>query len=195
MKKILMAIAAASLLFSVSAFAQPRGGQNGDGDWRERVNAERKALIKEELRLQDSDPFWAVYDELQAQGNELMRARMEAKKALREAVKDNKPDKEIEPLLDAFLKAEAACISFKDTKRERYRKALSASQFARLILLEERFMNRQMDQRGHGGPGGQGGRGGHGGGHGGFGGGNHGGFGGGGRGHAPGAPAQFNRQN
>lgn len=190
MKKILMAIAAATLLFSVSAFAQPRGGQSRDGaDWRERVNAERKALIKEELRLQDSDPFWAVYDELQAQGNELMRARMEAKKALREAVKDNKPDKEIEPLLDAFLKAEAACIAFKDTKRERYRKALSASQFARLILLEERFMNRQMDQRGHGG------RGGHGGGHGGFGGGNHGGFGGGGRGHAPGAPAQFNRQN
>ncbi len=192
MKKILMAIAATSLLFSVSAFAQPRGGQNGDGDWRERVNAERKALIKEELRLQDSDPFWAVYDELQAQGMELMKARMTAKKALRDAVKDNKPDKEIEPLLDEFLKAEAACIAFKDTKRERYRKALSASQYARLILLEERFMNRQMDQRGHGG---QGGRGGHGGGHGGFGGGNHGGFGGGGRGHAPGAPAQFNRQN
>lgn len=156
MKKFLLAIAAASLLFSVSAFAQPRGGQNQDGDWRERVNAERKALIKEELRLQDSDPFWAVYDELQAQGNELMKALMEAKKALRAAVKDNKPDSEIEPLLNEFLKAEAACISFKDTKRERYRKVLSASQFARLLLLEERFMNRQMDQRGPGGRGGHG---------------------------------------
>ena len=180
-----MAIAAASLLFSVSAFAQPRGGQNGDGDWRERVNAERKALIKEELRLQDSDPFWAVYDELQAQSAELMKARMEAKKALRDAVKDNKPDKEIEPLLDEFLKAEAACISFKDTKRERYRKVLSASQFARLLLLEEKFMNRQMNQRGQGGHGG----------HGGFGGGNHGGFGGGGRGHGhngAGRPGNFN---
>ncbi|MBO4434888.1 MAG: hypothetical protein J5769_05515 [Bacteroidales bacterium] len=175
MKKFLLAIAAASLLFCVSAFAQPRGGQNRDGDWRERVNAERKALIKEELRLQDSDPFWAVYDELQAQGEELMKARMEAKKALREAVKDNKPDKEIEPLLDAFLKAEAACISFKDTKRDRIRKVLTPSQFARLLLVEERFMNRQMDQRGPGGHGGPGqgrgnghGHGGHGGGHGQF---------------------------
>lgn len=167
MKKILLAIAAATLLFNVSAIAQ----NNRNDDWRERVNAEKKALIKEELRIQDSDPFWAVYDELQAQGNELMKARMEAKKALREAVKDNKPDKDIEPLLDAYLKAEAACMSFKDTKRERYRSVLSASQFARLILLEEKFMNRQMDQRGQGGHGhGGNGRGqghGHGNGHGG----------------------------
>ena len=154
MKKILLAVAAASMLFSISAIAQPRGGQGRDGeDWRERVNAERKALIKEELRLQDSDPFWAVYDELQAQGKELMAARMEAHKALRDAVKDNKPDKEIEPLLNEFLKAESACISFKDTKRDRYRKVLSASQYARLLLVEEKLMNRQMDQRGHGGHG------------------------------------------
>ena len=76
---------------------------------------------------------------------------MEAHKALKEAVKDNKPDKEIEPLVDAYLKAEAACISFKDTKRERYRKVLSASQFARLLFVEEKFMNRQMDRRGGGG--------------------------------------------
>lgn len=151
MKKIIIAVAAASMLFSISAIAQPRGGQDGGQDWRERVNAERKALIKEELRIQDSDPFWAVYDELQAQGKELMEARMEAHKALKEAVKDNKPDKEIEPLVDAYLKAEAACISFKDTKRERYRKVLSASQFARLLFVEEKFMNRQMDRRGGGG--------------------------------------------
>ncbi|MCR5017444.1 MAG: hypothetical protein K6A64_01445, partial [Bacteroidales bacterium] len=83
MKKILLAVAAAFMLFSVSAIAQPRGGQGRDGqDWRERISAERKALIKEELRIQDSDPFWAVYDELQAQGKELMVARMEAHKAL-----------------------------------------------------------------------------------------------------------------
>lgn len=149
MKKILIAVAAASLLFSVSAFAQqPGGAQDGGQDWRERVNAERKALIKEELRLQDSDPFWAVYDELQAQGVELMKARMEAHKALREAVKDNKPDKEIEPLLNEFLKAEKACINFKETKNDRYRKVLSASQFARLLFAEEKLMNRQMDRRG-----------------------------------------------
>ena len=154
MKKFLLAVAAASMLFSISAIAQPRGGQGRDGeDWRERVNAERKALIKEELRLQDSDPFWAVYDELQAQGKELMQARMEAHKALRDAVKDNKPDKEIEPLLNEFLKAEAACIDFKDVKHDRYRKVLSTSQFVRLLLLEEKFMNRQMDQRHQGGGG------------------------------------------
>lgn len=162
MKKILLALAAASMLFSISAIAQPRGGhprggQSGDGqDWRERVNAERKALIKEELRIQDSDPFWAVYDELQAQGVDIMKARMEAKKALRDAVKDNRPDKELEPLLNEFLKAESACIEFKDIKRDRYRKVLSASQFARLLLLEEKFMNRQMDQRHQGGGRGQG---------------------------------------
>lgn len=152
MKKILLAVAAASLLFSVSAFAQqPRGGQEGGQDWRERVNAERKALIKEELRLQDNDPFWAVYDELQAQGAELMKARMEAHKALRDAVKDNRPDKEIEPLLNEFLKAEQACISFKETKNDRYRKVLSSSQFSRLLFAEEKLMHRQMGQGGHGG--------------------------------------------
>ena len=188
MKKILLAVAAAFMLFSVSAIAQPRGGQGRDGqDWRERISAERKALIKEELRIQDSDPFWAVYDELQAQGKELMVARMEAHKALREAIKDNKPDKEVEPLLNEFLKADKACISFKETKHERYRKVLSASQFARLLFVEEKFMNRQMDQRGGGNrPGGHG----------------HGGFNGRGQNpgapgapSAPGAPGQFNRQN
>ena len=107
MKKFLLAIAAVSMLFSMSAFAQSRNGQGDRSDWRERVAAERKALIKEELRIQDSDPFWAVYDELQARSMELMKARMAAHKALSEAVKDNKPDSEVEPLLKEFLEADA----------------------------------------------------------------------------------------
>ena len=153
MKKILVALAAVSLLFSVSMNAQPRGGEDR-GDWRERISSEKKAFLKEELKLEDNDPFWAAYDKAQEEAMELMKARMEAHKALREAIKDGKPEADIKPLLDAFIAADEACIKQKADAAKSYRSLLSVENQAKLIFAEEKFMHRQMNSRGpQGGPG------------------------------------------
>jgi len=147
MKKLILAVAAFSMLFCSVSFAQ----EDNRGEWRDRVRAEKKAFLQSELGLDENDAFWAVYDASQAESENLMKTRMQAHKALRLAVKEEKPESEVAPLLKAFLDADAACIKFKETAQERYAKVLPADKMARLIFAEERFMHRQMDMRpGHG---------------------------------------------
>lgn len=146
MKKLVLAVAALSMMFSAVSFAQ----EGNREDWRERVRSEKKAFIKQALELEDNDAFWAVYDAVQEESASLMKARMEARRALRQAMKENKSESEIAPLLKAFMDADAACIDFKKSSRERYANALPADKMARLIFAEERFVNRQMDMRGGG---------------------------------------------
>lgn len=144
MKKFILAVAAFSMMFCAVSFAQ----EGNREDWRERVRAEKKAFLKDALGIEDGDAFWAVYDAVQAESASLMKARMEASRALRKALKENKSESEIAPLLKAFMDADAACIDFKKSSRERYAKVLPADKMARLIFAEERFMGRQMDRRG-----------------------------------------------
>ena len=162
MKKFLVALAAVSLLFSVSISAQPRGGE--ENNWRERVNQEKKEFLQKELGLADNDPFWTAYDKAQEEAAELMKARFEAHKALREALKDKKGEAELKPLLDAFVKADEACIKQKEESAKNFRSFLSVENQAKLIFAEEKFMRHQMNNRGpQGGPGGGHRPGGHGG--------------------------------
>ena len=164
MKKFILAVAAFSMMFCAVSFAQEGGDRS---EWREQVRAEKKAFLQKELGLDENDAFWAVYDAVQDESAALMKARMEARRDLRRAVKDGKSESEIAPLLKAFMDADAACIDFKKTSAERYSKALSAEKMARLIFAEEKFMHRQMNMRGGEGGNGRGhGRGGHGRGHG-----------------------------
>lgn len=146
MKKLVLAVAALSMMFCAVSFAQ----EGNREDWRERVRSEKKAFIKQALELEDNDAFWAVYDAVQEESASLMKARMEARMALRQAMKENKSESEIAPLLKAFMDADAACIDFKKSSRERYANVLPADKMARLIFAEERFVNRQMDMRGGG---------------------------------------------
>lgn len=148
MKKFLVALAAVSLLFSVSISAQPRGGQ--DGQWRERVRQEKKEFLRKELSLADNDPFWAAYDKAQEEAMELMKSRMQAHRELRQALRDKKSEAEIKPILDAFIKADEACIRQKEESSKNFRSLLSVENQARLIFAEEKFMHSQMQA--HGGP-------------------------------------------
>ena len=105
MKRIAFLIIAACVFICTAAFGQPKP----DGDWKEKIQAEKIAFLTAELNLtpQEAQTFWPIYNQINKEKDEATRNVIMAYKAMREAIDTGKSQKEISSLLDKYLAATA----------------------------------------------------------------------------------------
>ena len=169
-----MIAAMMAMCLSANVFAQDqqmhirRGGdEQGQSGWMEKMKAARVAFLTNELDLssQEAEAFWPVYNQAQAEKDAAFRETRTAYRALNEAIKEGKSDKEVGNLLEAYLKASKVSSQLDDEYLPEYLKVLPATKVAKLYISEEKFRKMQFQnfQGPKGGPGmrdGQGGPGG-----------------------------------
>jgi hypothetical protein len=139
------------MLLSFSAGAQNEAMQRHK-EWQEKMKAEKIAYLTNAVGLTsaEAEKFWPVYNKAEMEKFQAFRKIMETYKALDDAVKAEKKDKEIEKLLDAYLSSLSAekAIDAKYTKQ--YRAILPEIKVARLFLAEESFRRSQIYRLGRG---------------------------------------------
>lgn len=154
MKKIIyISLTAVILLASaISASAQ----MNGQGDWKQKMLSEKIAFLTIELGItpEEAQVFWPVYNQVDKERDEAMLNVFKAFKELENGVAAGKDNKEVEKLLEAYLKAMERQREVDDNAADQYRKVLSIDKVAKLYVGEEKF-RRQHIRRLHGGPGGR----------------------------------------
>ncbi|MCQ2165598.1 MAG: hypothetical protein MJZ04_10570 [Bacteroidales bacterium] len=149
MKKILKAAAvmAAFLTVTAAAFAQnPQGKQ--ENSWREKMMAEKIGFLTSamELTSDEAQAFWPVYNRLEEQKEQQMRASRNAYKALSAALKEGKSDDEIAEILAQYTSAQLASADLEATCISEYGKVLPAQKIAKLIVGEEKFRRMQFQR-------------------------------------------------
>ena len=168
MKKMMMMLAAVvALSLSANVFAQDQQGQNrGDrgAGWMEKMKAARVAFLTNELDLSasEAEAFWPVYNQAQEEKDAAFKETREAYRTLTAAIKDGKGDKEVEKLLNAYIKASKVPAALDDEFLPEYLKVLPATKVAKLYISEEKFRKMQFQNfqgpgRGEGASGMQGG--------------------------------------
>jgi len=155
MKKTLICIALC--LAAASFAATPMTGQDKGKDkdkpaWLERLQAHKIAFLTDRMELTSAEAqaFWPIYNKAEEETHKSFSAVMEAYEALVKAVDEEKPDKEIERLLEAYNKAKEASNSLEAKHVKEYRTVLSASKVARLYIGEEEFRRNQIHNFGRG---------------------------------------------
>lgn len=136
-------VAVITLFTAASTHAQ----QNQQGNWQERMKAEKIAFITSELGLtsEEAQAFWPVYNKCCQEKMELQKAVKEAFKNLSKAVNEGIADeKELGKLLDEYLKAKQAQMEYGHENAEKYRKVLPEAKVAKLYVAEEKFRRQQI---------------------------------------------------
>ena len=115
-------------------------------DWKEKMMSERVAFLTMEMNLtpEEAQVFWPVYNQINGEKDEAIHNVFKAYKALDEAIKTEKSEKEISRLLDAYLSAKAAQSEFEKKADEQFRKVLPVSKVAKLYLGEEKFRRQHI---------------------------------------------------
>lgn len=115
-------------------------------DWKEKMMSERIAFLTLEMNLtpEEAQVFWPVYNQINGEKDEAIHNVFKAYKALDEAIKTEKSEKEISRLLDAYLSAKAAQSEFEKKADEQFRKVLPVSKVAKLYLGEEKFRRQHI---------------------------------------------------
>lgn len=111
------------------------------GDWKKKMQSEKIAFLTLEMDLspEEAQAFWPVYNKMEGKMDQAMHKVFDSFKALDEALKAGKPEKEIKKLLDNY---QAAQKDHKETDADRveeYLKVLPANKVARLFIGEENF--------------------------------------------------------
>ena len=161
MKKLISILLAASI--AAVASAQATNGHNHKGghpDF-EKIKAERVAFITSEVGLtsQEAEAFWPVYNKIEDEQNELMKAERTAYMALNKALAGDEGD--VSALLNTYLDAKAKNVNLHVLNAKEYKKVLSVEKVAKFFTCEEKFRRQQIGRlQGHGGkgPGGPGAR-------------------------------------
>lgn len=115
-------------------------------DWKEKMMSERVAFLTLEMNLtpEEAQVFWPVYNQINGEKDEAIHNVFKAYKALDEAIKTERSEKEISRLLDAYLSAKAAQSEFEKKADEQFRKVLPVSKVAKLYLGEEKFRRQHI---------------------------------------------------
>ena len=160
-----MIAAMMAMCLSANVFAQdqqmpPRrgGDEQQQAGWMEKMKAARVAFLTNELDLssKEAEAFWPVYNQAQAEKEAAYRETRTAYRALNQAIKDGKSDKEVGTLLEAYLKASKVSSQLDDEYLPEYLKVLPATKVAKLYISEEKFRKMQFQNfqgPGKGGPG------------------------------------------
>ena len=115
-------------------------------DWKEKMMSERIAFLTLEMNLtpEEAQVFWPVYNQINGEKDEAIHNVFKAYKALEEAIKAERSEKEVSKLLDAYLSAKAAQSEFEKKADEQFRKVLPVSKVAKLYLGEEKFRRQHI---------------------------------------------------
>lgn len=151
----------ALIIAVIAAFAAPsvpaQEKHNSGEDWKKKMMSEKVAFFTVELDLtpEEAQMFWPVYNKMEKAKDEAQGALFKAFIALEKGIGENKPKKEIENLLEAYLKALDNQKNVDKKAAEAFKDVLPIEKVAKLYVGEETF-RRQYIRRLHGGPGGKG---------------------------------------
>lgn len=157
MKKLISILLAVSI--AAVAFAQPhnaRGHKGGHHDF-EKIKAERVAFITSEVGLtsQEAEKFWPIYNKIEDEQKELMKAERSAYMALNKALEKGEGD--TSALLNAYLDAKAKNVNLHVLNAKEYKKVLPVEKVAKFFSCDEKFRRQQIGRlQGHRAPGGGG---------------------------------------
>lgn len=128
-------------------------GAENKCEWKDKMMSERVAFLTMEMNLtpEEAQVFWPIYNQIHTEKDKAMHDVFSAYKALEDAVKAEKPEKEISKLLDAYLAAKEKQGEIEKAADEKFRKVLPTEKVARLYLGEEKF-RRQHIRKLHGKP-------------------------------------------
>ena len=145
MKRIAFLIIAACVFISTAAFGQP------NGDWKEKIMAEKIAFLTAELSLtpQEAQTFWPVYNQISKEKDEATKEVLVAYKAMREAVESGKSKKEISSLLDKYIAATEKQSKIENGAGEKYKTVLPVDKVAKLFIGEEKFRRQHIRKMHH----------------------------------------------
>ena len=153
MKKVISVLCVLMVL-SMGAIAQgPQGPRRGgDNGWRERVRAEKVALLTEEIDLTESEAqvFWPIYNEIQKEQRESFEAVRQAYDAMAKGLEEGKTGKDMEKLVKAYVDAKAQNDGVETKALNKLLKALPAEKVARYYVAEEKFRHQQIGRLGNG---------------------------------------------
>ena len=149
MKKLISILLTLSI--AAAALAQPQGNKRPGGQGRpdfEKMKAERVAFITSEVGLtsQEAEAFWPVYNEIEKQQRELVKAEREAYQALSKALAEGQGN--VKALLDAYLKAKGNNVDLHVANAAKYQKVLSAEKAAKFFTCDEKFRRQQIGKLG-----------------------------------------------
>lgn len=132
-----------SLIFAATFIYADAGNRC---DWKEKMMSERVAFLTLEMNLtpEEAQVFWPVYNQINGEKDEAIHNVFKAYRALEEAIKTEKSEKEISRLLDAYLSAKVAQSEFEKKADEQFRKVLPVSKVAKLYLGEEKFRRQHI---------------------------------------------------
>lgn len=146
MKKMISILLALSIASAV--FAQPQGGKQTHGGQgqanQEKLKLEKIAFITTQVGFteKEAEAFWPVYNQIENQQKELMKAERKAFQELNKALASGEGD--IQALLDAYLKAKSENVNLHVANAKKYQKVLSAEKTARFFTCEEKFRRQQI---------------------------------------------------
>jgi len=140
MVSVLMAV-------SVTAFGQGNGMGDFAKQWQERIESEKIAFLTNEMSLtpKEAQTFWPVYNQAQKEQRDAVEASMKAFVELDKALRDGKTGKEIDTLLEKYIKAADAQNNSAKYVKE-YLKILPAEKVAKLFVGEEKFRQSQINR-------------------------------------------------
>ena len=160
MKKIALAISALCIALTLGA-QQPSGTQDRQGErpskeeMKNRLESEHVAYLTSELELtpEEAASFWPVYNKAQAEQKACFEKIGAAKKALKEAVKENKGEKEIAKTLSEYNKVRTSRHNVFAEYESDFVKVLGPVKTAKFYLAEDAFRTKQINRlggKGHG---------------------------------------------
>ena len=132
-------LASILLLVGASAFAQGQAGRQQGNDWMARMRSEKIAFLTSEIGLtpEEAQAFWPIYNKAEAESSAAFDATMKAYRALEEAVRQKKSEKDISKLLDDYTTAVNNSQTANVKYVAQYKRILSAEKVAKLFVAEE----------------------------------------------------------
>ena len=139
-KYFIVAVLALFSLARTAAFAHQ------EGDWREKMRAERVAFLTTAMELTpaEAEKFWPVYNSMEAERRASFGKVMRAYKALSDGVAAGKTDEELEVLVNDYTTANKNSHSIEAKYTPQLIKILSVSKVAKLFVAEEEFRRQQI---------------------------------------------------
>lgn len=151
MKKILYIFVVFAL--TVAGAGQAQAQKRCDDGWKEKMMSEKIAYLTLELNItpQEAQVFWPVYNKVEKEIDEARREVMSSYNALAEATESGKSEKELSPLLDAYVQAKIKLDLLDNNSTDTYKGVLPVEKVAKLYVAEEKF-RRQYIHKLHKGP-------------------------------------------
>ena len=115
--------------------------QRCDGDWKEKMMAEKIAFltVEHDLTPEEAQIFWPVYNQINEEKDKATGKVIGSYRAMAAALKEGKNEKEIGKLLEKYLDAQEDQRELDKTIADRYKKVLPVEKVAKLYIGEEKF--------------------------------------------------------